>query len=228
MTQQRKCCNTCDELKKAFAERGVALAIAEASEQCMREKHNAAFSNTGGCRVYGHIDAPKVKANLHIAAGSSTMQPHGGHSHHIHSITHADLKTFDVSHTIHELSFGPSFAHQSSPLKGVKYTAPGPVQVLYLAHVVPTTYTSVNGFKTHSAQYSVTEHKRVIDPKGQLALPGLFIKYDVAPYRISMAEEGRAVIPFLVRLCAVVGGIYSTAGLLYAAVGSLFSKKKKQ
>lgn len=228
MKNRKQCCNSCNELKQNLADRKMEVALAETSEQCLREKHNAAFANSGGCRVYGHIEAPKVKANLHIAAGTATMQPHGGHSHHIHSITHADLRTFDISHTIHELSFGPSIQRQSSPLRGATYTAPGPVQVLYMAQVVPTTYTSVHGFRTYTFQYSVSEHKRIIDPKGQIALPGLFIKYDVAPYRIAMNEEGRAIIPFLVRLCAVVGGIYTTAGLLYATIGSIFNNKKKQ
>lgn len=195
----------------------------------MRERHNAAFTNTGGCRVYGTIDAPKVKANLHIAAGNSTMQAHGGHSHHVHSITLADLKTFDISHTIHELSFGAPFPKYVAPLRHARYEATGPAQVMYLAQVVPTTYTTVNGWSTHTAQYSASEHVRQIDMRsGHVSLPGLFIKYDVAPYRIHLAEEGRAFIPFVVRLCAVVGGVFSTTGMLYSAVSALFAAKKKQ
>lgn len=228
MRERNPCCNTCEDIKKHYTERGLNMALADTSEQCVREKHNAAYANTGGCRVYGTIEAPRVKANLHIAAGNSTMQSHGSHSHHVHAITHADLKTFDISHVIHELSFGPHFPKYASPLRDVRFQATGPTQVMYLAQVVPTTYTTVNGFTTYTAQYAVSEHIRPINVAGgQVGLPGLFVKYDVAPYRINLVEEGRAFIPFALRLCAVVGGIYSTAGMLYAGVGSLLAIKKK-
>jgi hypothetical protein len=68
----------------------------------------------------------QMKGNIHVAAGTSTSTSHQGHSHHIHHINIPELKTFNMSHTIHYLHFGEPYpGMETPPLDGATYLAPG-------------------------------------------------------------------------------------------------------
>jgi len=60
---RQDCCNTCDEVKKAYIARSWnAMAVAKTAEQCIREdKHPVILSKKGeGCRIHGYMLVNKV------------------------------------------------------------------------------------------------------------------------------------------------------------------------
>jgi hypothetical protein len=78
-----------------------------------RPKRKRAFKKTShivpdgpACRIYGSMEAKKVTGNLHI-----TTLGHG-----YWSWEHTDHALMNLSHVIHEFSFGPYFPEIAQPL----------------------------------------------------------------------------------------------------------------
>ncbi|KAG7225618.1 hypothetical protein INR49_005024 [Caranx melampygus] len=89
----------------------------------------------------------------------------------------------------------------------------------YFITVVPT---RLNTYKisadTH--QFSVTERERVINhAAGSHGVSGIFVKYDTSSLMVTVSEQHMPLWQFLVRLCGIVGGIFSTTGMLHGLVG---------
>ena len=137
------CCNTCEELKQAYSEKGWSSSAidGEKSEQCKRVRWQFVFDT---CKVgplvvscvhrachLQVLDNPGLAAhagegcNLH---GVLRVNKVAGNFHValgttksvdgrlIHAFERADLLHFNTSHTIHHLSFGESFDQQVNPL----------------------------------------------------------------------------------------------------------------
>ena len=107
-----RCCNTCDELKRAYEAKGWNTnLIVRNSTQCLKDKNNP-FANVlpgEGCRVSGSMKVNKVAGNFHMTLGDSIVRDGA----HIHQFVPSEAPGFNVSHTIHSLSFGnryPSMA----------------------------------------------------------------------------------------------------------------------
>ena len=43
-------------------------------------------------------------------------------------------------------------------------------------------------------------------------MPGIYFKYDMSALKVVVSEDREPLVQFLVRLCAVCGGIYVTSG----------------
>lgn len=64
-------------------------------------------------------------------------------------------------------------------------------------------------------QFSVTKHKRVVrQVTGEHGLPGVFVLYEFSPMVVQYTENRRSFMHFLTGLCAIVGGIFTVAGLI--------------
>ena len=95
--------------------------------------------------------------------------------------------------------------------------------------VVPTQYshlTSLSPLQTN--QYSVTEHYRQTNPKEGQGLPGVFFFYELSPIMVHRAETRMGIFHFLTQLCAILGGVFTIAGMVDRLVySSLKSWEKK-
>ena len=81
--------------------------------------------------------------------------------------------------------------------------------------VVPTTYQFASGLSLDSCQYSVTDQfKSAHDPAAGFVLPGVFFIYDISPIMVKFTEKTMSFSYFLTSLCAIVGGVFTTAGIV--------------
>jgi len=210
-----QCCNTCDELQKAYEAKGWVL-NRDNVPQCVKEMNTeemqAQVAAKEGCRVYGFVTVDKVAGNFHIAPGMSTQ----GGSQHIHS-TSMVPDDVNVSHTIHSLSFGMSYPGQVNPLDGHTELDPqGAMMSQYFLNVVPTTYTYRDGRVLITNQFSVTTHSHKVDMvearRRGSGTPGMYITYDMSPIAITYREFQRSFAHFLTGVCAIVGGVFTIMG----------------
>lgn len=44
--------------------------------------------------------------------------------------------------------------------------------------------------------------------------PGVFIKYEFAPVKVHIEEYHRSFLQFFTSVCAIVGGVFTVAGIL--------------
>ncbi|PAA82192.1 hypothetical protein BOX15_Mlig030157g2 [Macrostomum lignano] len=211
-TADRRCCNTCNDVREAYRLKGWAVVDLANYAQCREEGLDVKLRNAGheGCRVHGHLLVNKVAGNFHFAPGKSYEQSHM----HVHDLSGLRGVTFNLSHSVHSLSFGDTYDGRVNPLDGhsrVFVDGSATKLVSYYVKVVPTLYTSLNGTETSSNQYSVTKHER-----SSVNLPGIFFYYEISPILVRITERRRSFGHFLTSVCAIVGGVFTVASLIDA------------
>ncbi|TLS27862.1 hypothetical protein PpBr36_00747 [Pyricularia pennisetigena] len=172
------CCNTCDEVREAYAQASWAFGRGENVEQCTREHYAERLDEQRheGCQIAGSLRVNKVVGNFHLAPGRSFSNG----NMHVH-----DLKNYwdtpvegghSFSHTIHSLRFGPQLppavldklgnkdknmpwtSHHINPLDGVIQTTTDPnFNYMYFVKIVPTSYLPL-GWEQRSHLATVHDH----------------------------------------------------------------------
>nr|XP_054951772.1 endoplasmic reticulum-Golgi intermediate compartment protein 2 isoform X2 [Pan paniscus] len=136
-----------------------------------------------------------------------------GHAHLAALVNH---ESYNFSHRIDHLSFGELVPAIINPLDGTEKIAIDHNQMFqYFITVVPTKlHTYKISADTH--QFSVTERERIINhAAGSHGVSGIFMKYDLSSLMVTVTEEHMPFWQFFVRLCGIVGGIFSTTGMLH-------------
>lgn len=85
----------------------------------------------------------------------------------------------------------------------------------YHIKIVPTAYMKKNGSLTHAYQFSVTKHQKVISIiSGESGMPGVFFQYEFSPLMVKYTQKDRSLGHFLTNVCAIIGGVFTVAGLI--------------
>ncbi|XP_061894066.1 endoplasmic reticulum-Golgi intermediate compartment protein 3 isoform X1 [Entelurus aequoreus] len=222
-TDELKCCNTCDDVREAYRRRGWAFKNADTIEQCKREGFTQRMQEqkNEGCQVYGFLEVNKVAGNFHFAPGKSFQQSHV----HVHAVEIHDLQSFgldniNMTHVIKHLSFGKDYPGIVNPLDGTHVTAPqASMMYQYFVKIVPTVYMKTDGEVVKSNQFSVTRHEKVANGLiGDQGLPGVFVLYELSPMMVKFTEKHRSFTHFLTGVCAIIGGVFTVAGLIDALI----------
>merc|ERR1719235_2081213 len=188
-----KCCNTCQELKDAYSDKGLPyFHVMDTAVQCKDQI---------GCQVFGDVLVNKVGGNVHVALGKSTIRD----GKHVHEFNIKDVSDgFNTSHHVHRLRFGQPVHGVESPLEGTtKIVQEGAFMFHYYIKLVPTLYTSREEV-IYTHQYSVTDSaKNVMVKKGELTgLPGVFLVYEFNPFLVQKMEKNVPLTHFLTQVCA--------------------------
>ncbi|KAL5493242.1 hypothetical protein EMCRGX_G014389 [Ephydatia muelleri] len=217
-TEGLMCCNTCEDVREAYRRKGWAFNNPKGIEQCTKEGWTDKMMEqmNEGCKVYGFLEVSKVAGNMHFAPGKSFQQ----HSMHVHDLQPFGMKMFNMSHHIHRLSFGEEYPGIVNPLDGYLQVAEeqsdsGGMMYQYFIKVVPTIYKSLSGNALKSNQFSVTKHKKAVRAMpGESGLPGVFFMYDLSPMMVQLTEHKKSLAHFLTGVCAIVGGVFTVAGMV--------------
>ncbi|KAF5748879.1 endoplasmic reticulum-Golgi intermediate compartment protein 3 [Tripterygium wilfordii] len=174
--------------------------------ETMIKKVKQALANGEGCRVYGVLDVQRVAGNFHISVHGLNIfvaqMIFDGSSH------------VNVSHIIHDLSFGPKYPGIHNPLDGTErilHDASGTFK--YYIKIVPTEYRYISKEVLPTNQFSVTEYFSPITEYDRM-WPAVYFLYDLSPITVTIREERRSFLHFITRLCAVLGGTFALTGLL--------------
>ncbi|KAF2643873.1 DUF1692-domain-containing protein [Massarina eburnea CBS 473.64] len=180
------------------------------------------------CRIFGSLDGNKVQGDFHI-----TARGHG----YLEFGDHLDHTAFNFSHIITEMSFGPYYPSLENPLDmTIATTDEHFYKFQYYLSIVPTIYTddasllplleavntkgeahpaksifhSSHAIKTN--QYAVTSQSHTV-PENYV--PGIFVKFDIEPIMLTVAEEWGGFFPLLIRLVNVISGVMVAGGWLW-------------
>ncbi len=153
------CCNTCDEVREAYASVSWAFGRGENVEQCEREHYAEKLDSQRqeGCRIEGNLRVNKVVGNFHIAPGRSFSNGNM-HVHDLNNYFDTPVPGGHVfTHEIHALRFGPQLSeevakkfgkkelpwnsHHLNPLDNTEQIAhESAYNFMYFVKVVPTSY----------------------------------------------------------------------------------------
>lgn len=158
--QKAGCCNTCEEVREAYASVSWAFGRGENVEQCEREHYGERLDSQRkeGCRIEGVLRVNKVVGNFHIAPGRSFSNG----NMHVHDLNNYYDTPVEGGHTfthiIHHLRFGPEVPehvtkrlggstsspwtnHHVNPLDDTQQATTEPAyNYMYFVKVVSTSY----------------------------------------------------------------------------------------
>ncbi|KAL0074430.1 endoplasmic reticulum vesicle transporter-domain-containing protein [Phycomyces blakesleeanus] len=127
-SREDKCCNTCEDVREAYVNMGWGLGDTDKIEQCLREgwRERIETQSNEGCNVHGHLSVNKVRGNFHIAPGQAFQQS----SMHVHDLNNfiagaPDGHSFDLSHNIHRLKFGPDTNDENEAIMAITNSLAG-------------------------------------------------------------------------------------------------------
>ena len=200
--------------------------------------------NAPGCSISGTFKLRKVAGNFHIALGKNLMASQKGVTHTSNTpkyqFSFKDIAHFNTSHIIHHLDFGrlddvvgnkkkSALSNSNNQVNDGIYPLDNTTKMLpnnaktaqyqYFIKVVATEYEPLYGKKKYSNQFSFTEHVRLVTQANGIFMggfphPGVFFKYDFSPIMVQFTEERKSFMEFLTSACAIIGGVFTCAGLV--------------
>ncbi|AAS52309.1 ADR389Cp [Eremothecium gossypii ATCC 10895] len=237
---ERVCCQTCGEVRAAYAEMNWATFDGKGFEQCKREGYTERLQEqiNEGCRVAGTAQLNRVHGNIHFAPGSA----HVGKGHAHDDSFYKEHPHLSFNHVIHSLSFGPEIAGNPGPLNGRAMEVPNGHSHFfsYFAKVVPIRYETLAGTITESAEFSVTAHDRPVHGgrdadhpntvhfRGGMA--GMTINFEMSPLKVIQREQYASTwTAFVLNAITSIGGVLAVGTVLdrvtYHTQRTLMGKK---
>ncbi|KAG4112151.1 hypothetical protein ERO13_D13G145300v2 [Gossypium hirsutum] len=173
---------------------------------------------SGGCRIEGYVRVKKVPGNLIISARS------GSHSF--------DASKMNMSHVISHLSFGKTVSPQV--LNDVKRLIPylgrshdklngrsfinhrdldANVTMEHYLQVVKTEVVTTKSSHDHRIieEYEYTAHSSLAQ---SVYIPVAKFHFELSPLQVLVTEDSKSFSHFLTNVCAVIGGVFTVAGIL--------------
>lgn len=184
------------------------------------------------CLVTGHLMVNRVPGNFHIEASSKN-----------HNLNAAMT---NLSHIVHHLSFGdPSYTvtkpsrsverilkqvpaehKQFQPMNGQIYTTKDYHQAFH--HYIKVVSTEMNLGSSKNKQlttYQFLEQSQIVFYDEQ-NVPEARFSYDLSPMSVVVEKRGRHWYDYLTSLCAIIGGTFTTLGLIDATLYKVLKPKK--
>ncbi|KAF4526993.1 hypothetical protein B566_EDAN001540 [Ephemera danica] len=178
------------KVREAYRLKQWAVPNPDTVEQCRNENYSEQLKSAflEGCQVYGYLEVNRL---------SYCPRP---------ELFHQPLR---------HLSFGQAIPGKGSPLDNHQEIAEkGSTMFQYYVKIVPTTYVRRDGAIFHTNQFSVTKHSKVVSiGSGDNGMPGIFFSYELSPMMVRYTETEKSLGHFLTNVCAMVGGVYTVAGI---------------
>lgn len=194
------CCNTCDEVRTAYVNRGWSFSDPDAIDQCKQEGWADKLRDQAdeGCNIAGKVRINKVIGNIHLSPGRS-FQASGRNYYELVPYLKDDRNRHDFSHTIHYFAFEGDDEYDISkaqigrgmkqrlgigpnPLDGTHArTSKAQYMYQYFLKVVSTQFNTLDGKTVNTHQYSTTHFERDLSEGNQGDTPqGIHIQHGVS------------------------------------------------
>ncbi|KAL4063304.1 Sec1-like protein [Scleroderma yunnanense] len=190
------CCNSCEDVRQAYANKGWTFGNPDDIEQCVQEGWTEKLKDQAdeGCNVSGRIRVNKVVGSIQITPGKS-YQTGSRFFYDMVPYLKDDGNPHDFSHTVHELYFmaddeyNPKKATISKEMKKRMNIAENPLDgyvgktnkaqymFQYFLKVVSTQFRTLDGKSINTHQYSVTHFERDLSESGNENKQGVYTQH---------------------------------------------------
>jgi len=180
-----------------------------------------------GCQVSGTLMVNRVPGNFHIEAKSVN-----------HNLNAAMT---NLTHTVNHLSFGPMGKNPSRQVTRALKQVPEALQQFNpldekefptmkfheaFHHYIKVVSTHINlGSSNVPTLYQFLEQSQVVYYE-EVNVPEARFSYDLSPMSVIVEKEERKWYDYLTSLCAIIGGTFTTLGLIDATLYKVFKPKK--
>lgn len=227
-----------DSLVKAMEGLVAPIPLEESHKLALDGKHKNTAENVkrpapkaGGCRIEGYVRVKKVPGNLIISARS------GAHSF--------DTSEMNMSHVISHLSFGrklspkvmsdvqrliPYLGGSHDRLNGrsfINHREVGAnVTIEHYLQIVKTEVITRRYAREHSLleEYEYTAHSSLVQ---SIYIPAAKFHFELSPMQVVITEDSKSFSHFITNVCAIIGGVFTVAGILDAILHNTMRLMKK-
>jgi len=182
-----------------------------------------------GCQVSGYLMVNRVPGNFHIEAKSKNHNLNAAMTNLTHVVNHLSFGD-PIEGTNHKtkriLKQVPQEHQQFSPMDGTMYSTPDYHQAFH--HYIKVVSTHLNMGKSEAnnmVTYQFLEQSQVVY-YDVVNVPEARFSYDLSPMSVVVQKEGRKWYDYLTSLCAIIGGTFTTLGLIDATLYKVFKPKK--
>ncbi|KAI3504439.1 hypothetical protein L1887_25908 [Cichorium endivia] len=166
----------------------------------------------GGCRIEGFVRVKKVPGNIVISARSQS-----------HSF---DFSQMNMSHVISSFTFGKTvtpkmmtdlkrlrpYMENHDKLTGNAYINVDHHANVTIEHYLQVVKTEVMGSSHQLIEnYEYTAHSSMVHA---LTIPVAIFHFEPSPMQILVTEIPKSFSHFITHVCAIVGGVFTVAGIL--------------
>ncbi|GMJ15943.1 PROTEIN DISULFIDE ISOMERASE 12, PDI-like 5-3, ARABIDOPSIS THALIANA PROTEIN DISULFIDE ISOMERASE 12 [Hibiscus trionum] len=212
----------------------VASVPRETQRLALEDKSNATKRPaplTGGCRIEGYVRVKKVPGNLIISARSG-----------VHSF---DASKMNMSHVISHLSFGktisprllsdakrliPYLGRSHDRLNGRSFInhrdLDANVTIEHYLQIVKTEVVTRTSYREHTLiqEYEYTAHSSLAQ---SIYIPVVKFHFELSPMQVLITENPNSFSHFLTNVCAIIGGVFTVAGILDSIFHNTIRMMKK-
>ncbi|KAK6154408.1 hypothetical protein DH2020_008656 [Rehmannia glutinosa] len=182
----------------------------------------------GGCKIEGFVRVKKVPGNLIISARSAS-----------HSF---DASQMNMSHVISHFSFGKKISpREMSDMKRVlPYLGGSYDRLTGLSYISNPSDSNANVTIEHYLQvvktevmtrsyklveeYEYTAHSSLVH---SLHIPAAKFHFELSPMQVLITENSKSFSHFITNLCAIIGGVFTVAGILDSILHNTVRLMKK-
>lgn len=180
-----------------------------------------------GCQVSGTLMVNRVPGNFHIEAKSVNHNLNSAMTNLTHRVNHLSfgaMGKYPTRHVTRALKHVPEALQQFTPLDGKMYDTKEFHQAYH--HYIKVVSTHLNiGSTDIPTLYQFLEQSQVVY-YAEVNVPEARFSYDLSPMSVVVEKEGRKWYDYLTSLCAIIGGTFTTLGLIDATLYKIFKPKK--
>ena len=185
-----------------------------------------------GCLVSGHLMVNRVPGNFHIEASSKNHNLNAAMtnlSHVVHHLSFGDPKVTEertnrnVKRTLKQV---PEEHKQFFSMNGLSFTTMDYHQAFH--HYIKVVSTKFNLGNTKSKQisaYQYLQQSQIVFYE-ETFVPEARFSYDLSPMSVVVEKRSRHWYDYLTSLCAIIGGTFTTLGLIDATLYKILKPKK--
>ncbi|KAB1215337.1 Protein disulfide-isomerase 5-3 [Morella rubra] len=218
---------TMEELVAPIPMESQKLAL-EAKSENKTENGKRPAPLAGGCRIEGYLRVKKVPGNLIISAHS------GSHSF--------DPTQMNMSHVISHLSFGrrvaprvmsevkriiPYIGVSHDRLNGRSFINHRDIGAnVTIEHYLQIVKTEVITGGSHKLveEYEYTAHSSLVQ---SIDIPVAKFHFELSPMQVLITENPKSFSHFITNVCAIIGGVFTVAGILDSILYNTIKLMKK-
>ncbi|XP_019451909.1 PREDICTED: protein disulfide-isomerase 5-4-like [Lupinus angustifolius] len=184
---------------------------------------------TGGCRVEGHVRVKKVPGELIISARSDAHSFDASQMNMSHVINHLYFGRSITPKTMHDVNILlPYIGSSHDRLKGRSFIntrdLEGNITIEHYIQVVKTEVISKTGSRLVE-EYEYTAHSSVAH---SVDIPVAKFHLELSPMQVSITENQKSFSHFITNVCAIIGGVFTVAGILDSILHNTIKVIKKK
>ena len=189
-----------------------------------------------GCQVSGHLMVNRVPGNLHVEAKSLHHEINSAMTNLTHRVNHLSFGTPNGPQG-HHLNFLGIFDNDrgmltettalyshANPMKDKSYPTFDFHQAYHHHLKIVSTHVD-SAYHDATVVYQILEESQLVLYEVQ-EIPEIKFLWDMSPMSINLTNEGRRWYEYVTNLLAIIGGTYTTLGLINATLLRIFKPKR--